>query len=122
MYADRVQTRLRGEGTGLPARTACPRCAGHADPETMRLWSERRRFRLADPTKPGGFRYAYGHRHFAVCTGCFAELIDGGRIGDLRHRRGVAVLLSAIVLGVLAALLIPVVLPQLMSAFWRMGV
>jgi hypothetical protein len=121
MHADRLKSLSEPVDDLLPARVACGRCGRKSDTATMRMWSERRRFRIASRDHLGGFRYEYGHRHFGVCEPCHADLSRGGRIADVRTRWGVVALLAMILAGVLMVLAVPVILPQLMSAFWQTG-
>jgi hypothetical protein len=121
MLPDRIEPRTAQTARRDPAEApvACARCDRRTDPEAMRLWSERRRFRVVSPGDPGGFRYEYGDRHFGVCSPCHLELGKSGEVSDLRRRRGVRILLAAMATGIAIILITPMVLPQLMSAFWQ---
>ena len=119
MHPDRVHSRAEPDVDTVLA--ACARCSRRTDAEAMKLWSERRRFRISAQDTPGGFRYDYGWRHYGVCGACHERLTNGGHVADLKRRRGVAALLAAIVAGLLLALAMPVALPMLMSAFWQTG-
>ena len=65
------------------------------------------------------FEYVHEARHYAVCWPCRAKLARGASVTDVKRRRGVVILVGAIVLAVLAAALTPGAMPSLMSAFWQ---
>lgn len=105
---------------------ACARCGRLTPRALMGAWRERERYRVfsrrpgeAARATGGQFRYVYEYKEHLICPACRRGLTRGGAIADPARRRAVVILIAAIVLAVAAALLTPVVLPQLLSAFWQ---
>jgi hypothetical protein len=98
----------------------CGRCGKLVDAHTMLLWSERRRLKMpAD--EAGGFRYEHRDHHHAVCPTCYGQLASGGEVLELKRRRGIAILLAIMLVGILVVLTMPILMPHLLAAFWQNG-
>ncbi len=83
------------------------------------FWTERERRRVFTGGEGGRpFRYVHEHRAQRTCLDCFAKLAAGARLGEAANRRGLAILIAAILAGVAVAALTPVLMPRLLSAFW----
>jgi hypothetical protein len=112
----------RPEALAPDAEIACARCGRLTPRGLLAGRRERERYRVftgRTGAARGPYRYVYEYREHLVCPECRTSLERGGRIVDLRRRRAVLIILLAAVLAAAAAALTPVVLPQLLSAFWR---
>ena len=94
----------------------CPRCHRPTPAQDTALWNERVRLRTFSD---GAFRYVHKDHYYAVCRACHDRLKRGGDMADLHQRRGVVILVGAMILAVAAAVATPHVLPKLASAFWQ---
>lgn len=113
-------------GFGPEDEARCARCGRLTPRWLMSARRERERYRVfagqpgrTGAVAPGPFRYVYEYREHLLCPDCRTRVDRGGRIVDLRRRRAMVIIVMAAVLAVICAALTPVVLPQLLSAFWQ---
>ncbi|MGC1303033.1 MAG: hypothetical protein WA840_11720 [Caulobacteraceae bacterium] len=104
----------------LETSVACGRCGKIVEARTMLLWSEQRRLKLP-AAEPGGFRYEHRDHHHAVCPSCYGKLAEGGEVAELKRRRGVMILLAALIVGAMVLVATPFIMPELLAAFWQTG-
>ena len=97
-------------------RSTCGRCRRPAD--SLESWLERRRLRIPDRRAPGGFRYSHQICEHLVCGPCYLEIRNGRPPVKTSAYKitGLATLLA-----LLAALALPLAMPDIVAAFWRNG-
>ena len=90
----------------------CDRCRRPA--HHLESWLERRRLRLPSPAL-GGHTYSHRIVEHLVCRGCYAEVRAGRPVGV---HNGYRIMAAAVLGAALMAASLPVVMPDLLSAFW----
>ena len=98
----------------------CAHCGRSTPSDRTLFWTsnERRRVFTGGGNGERPFRYVHEDRAQRICLQCYAELAGGARMGKVASRRGLAILVAAIVLGAAVAMLTPIAIPTLLSAFW----
>jgi hypothetical protein len=101
-----------------PAQTLALQCARCRRPDDqLESWLERRRLKTPSG-EPGGYSYSHRIVEHMICADCYRRVRRGA---PAVVNNGMKVLAAFIAGALLVAACLPLIKPNLVSAFWRNG-